>query len=236
MLKCILLDDELPGLAYLKMLCEQIPELSVVKAFNDPQLFLEESSRLQFDFCIIDIEMPRMNGLQVASLLKGKPVIFATAYKDFAAEAYDLDVIDYLRKPIKQDRLAQAMIKIKNHIETRGSLEDSFTINTDRGKSIIYFKDLLYIITSTVDARDKEVFLGNGTTLIFKNLTFEKLQQQLPALEFLRINKKQIVAKKIIRSYTATEIISTLLDTNGNELRFNLSDIYRDAVLTAIQG
>jgi hypothetical protein len=55
-------------------------------------------------------------------------------------------------------------------------------------------------------------------------------------LEFLRINKKQIVAKKIIRSYTATEIISTLSDTNGNELRFNLSDTYRDAVLTVIQG
>jgi DNA-binding LytR/AlgR family response regulator len=236
MLKCILLDDELPGLAYLKMLCEQIPGLNVVKAFNDPQLFLEESARLQFDFCIIDIEMPHMNGLQVASLLKGKPVIFATAYKDFAAEAYDLDVIDYLRKPIKQDRLAQAIIKIKNHLEAKSSLENSFTINTDRGKSIIHFKDLLYVNTSVVDARDKEAFLANGTTLLFKNLTFEKLQQQLPALEFLRINKKQILAKKIIRSYTATEIISALVDINGNELRFNLSDIYRNAVLAAIQG
>jgi DNA-binding LytR/AlgR family response regulator len=236
MLKCILLDDELPGLAYMKMLCEQIPELEVVKAFNDPQLFLEESGRLSFDFCIIDIEMPHMNGLQVAALLKGKPVIFATAYKEFAAEAYELDVVDYLQKPIKQDRLAHAITKIKNHLETRNSLEHSFTINTDRGKSIIYFKDLLYVNTSAVDARDKEAFLANGTALIFKNLTFEKLQQQLPALEFLRINKKQILSKKIIRSYTATEIISTLVDSNGHELRFNLSDIYRDAVLASIQA
>jgi DNA-binding LytR/AlgR family response regulator len=236
MLKCILLDDELPGLAYMKMLCEQIPELNVVKAFNDPQLFLEESARLQFDFCIIDIEMPAMNGLQVASLLKGKPIIFATAYKDFAAEAYDLDVIDYLRKPMHQDRLAQAIIKVKNHIESKSRLEDSFTINTDRGKSIIHFKDLLYVNTSVVDARDKEAFLANGTTLVLKNLTFEKLQQQLPVLEFIRINKKQILSKKIVKSYTATEIISILSDTNGNELHFNLSDTYRDAVLAAIQG
>jgi DNA-binding LytR/AlgR family response regulator len=236
MLKCILLDDELPGLTYLKMLCEQIPELEVVKAFNDPQLFLKESPLLQFDFCIIDIEMPQINGLQVASLLKHKPVIFATAYKEFAAEAYDLDVIDYLRKPIQQGRLVQAINKIKNHLETRGTEEHSFTVNTDRGKSIIYFKDLLYINTAVVDARDKEAFLANGTTLIFKNLTFEKLQQQLPAFGFLRINKKQILAKKIIKSYTATEIISTLSDSHGIELRFNLSDTYRDSVSTALQS
>ena len=86
-LKCLLLDDELPGLAYLKMLCEQIPKLEVVKAFNNPQLFLEELSSLEFDLCILEVEMPGMNGLQVANLLKGKPVIFATAYKDYAAEA-----------------------------------------------------------------------------------------------------------------------------------------------------
>jgi DNA-binding LytR/AlgR family response regulator len=236
MLKCILLDDELPGLTYLKMLCEQIPDLEVVKAFNDPQLFLKESADLHFDFCIIDIEMPNINGLQVASLLKHKPVIFATAYKEFAAEAYDLDVVDYLRKPIKQDRLVQAIAKIKNHLETHRSQEHSFTINTDRGKSIIHFKDLLYINTSAVDARDKEAFLTNGETLIFKNLTFEKLQQQLPALEFLRINKKQVLAKKIIKSYTATEIISSLFDTNGIELRFSLSDTYRDSVWLALQS
>jgi DNA-binding LytR/AlgR family response regulator len=163
-------------------------------------------------------------------------VIFATAYKEFAAEAYDLDVIDYLRKPIQQGRLVQAINKIKNHLETRGTEEHSFTVNTDRGKSIIYFKDLLYINTAVVDARDKEAFLANGTTLIFKNLTFEKLQQQLPAFGFLRINKKQILAKKIIKSYTATEIISTLSDSHGIELRFNLSDTYRDSVSTALQS
>lgn len=236
MLKCILLDDELPGLAYLKMLCEQIPELEVVKAFNDPELFLKESGTLQFDFCIIDIQMPKINGLQVASQLKHKPVIFATAYKDFAAEAYNLDVVDYIQKPIKQERLVQAIAKVKKNIEAGSSHELSFTVNTDRGKSLVYFKDLLYASTSSVDARDKEAFLADGTTLIFKNLTFEKLQQQLPAQEFLRINKKQVLAKRLIQSYTATEIISTLAEPGGNPLRFNLSDAYRESVWAALQS
>ena len=97
-LKCLLLDDELPGLTYLKMLCEQIIDIEVVKTFNDPVLLLNEQSFLDYDFCIMDIEMPSMNGLQVANLLNGKPVIFTTAYKEYAVEAFDLNAIDYVQK------------------------------------------------------------------------------------------------------------------------------------------
>lgn len=55
-LKCILLDDEIPSLRFLKMLCEQIPGLEVVKTFNDPTVLLSEYRKLSFDFCILDIE------------------------------------------------------------------------------------------------------------------------------------------------------------------------------------
>ena len=110
-LRCLLLDDELPGLTYLKMLCEQLPELEVVKAFNSPDIFLKEVPNLDFDLCILDIEMPAMNGLHVANLLQGKPVIFVTAYKEFAAEAFDLDAIDYVRKPVKKRTAATGYTK-----------------------------------------------------------------------------------------------------------------------------
>ena len=84
------------------MLCEQLPELEVVKAFNNPEVFLSELPNLDFDLCILDIEMPQMNGMQVANLLNGKAVIFTTAYKEYAAEAFDLDAVDYVSKPIKK--------------------------------------------------------------------------------------------------------------------------------------
>ena len=93
-IKCLLLDDELPGLTYLKMICEQVPGVEVVRAFNDPLKFIAESEQLDFDLCILDIEMPQMSGLEVARLLAGKPVIFTTAYKEYAAEAFDLNAID----------------------------------------------------------------------------------------------------------------------------------------------
>lgn len=72
------------------MLCEQIPELEVVKAFNRTDLFLSEIDKIDFDLCILDIEMPRMNGVEIARLLKDKLIIFTTAHKEYAAEAFDL--------------------------------------------------------------------------------------------------------------------------------------------------
>ena len=125
----MLLDDELPSLTYLKMLCEQIPELEVIRVFNNASLFLREISGLEFDLCILDIEMPGIDGLQIAKLLKGRPLIFTTGYSEYAAEAFDLDAVDYVRKPIKLDRLQLAVQKavlrtdkgsvLKNHIQLK---------------------------------------------------------------------------------------------------------------------
>lgn len=235
MLKCLLLDDELPGLTYLKILCEQISEVEVIKAFNDPELFLKEAPHLSFDFCIIDIQMPRINGLQVAASLRHKPIIFATAYAEYAAEAYDLDVIDYIRKPIEKERLKTAIGKIERKLQAVSNKGQSITVNTHKGRSIIHCNDILYISTSAIDARDKEVFLSGENSVLIKNMNFEKLQQLLPLSEFIRINKKQLLAKKIISSYTSSEIISTLTDNQGHVLRFNLSDSYRAVVLSALQ-
>jgi two-component SAPR family response regulator len=105
------LDDELPGLTYLRRLCEQIPELEVVKAFDNPLKLIESLKDLEFDLCILDIEMPYKNGLEVAIALQHKPVIFTTAYKEYAADAFDLNAVDYIRKPIDKTRLESAVKK-----------------------------------------------------------------------------------------------------------------------------
>ena len=120
-LRCLLLDDELPGLTYLKMLCEQLPELEVVRSFNSPKKLLEELPSLEFDLCILDIEMPEMNGLQVANLLGNKPVIFTTAYKEYAADAFDVNAIDYITKPVKKERLQQAITKAIKQIDGKSN-------------------------------------------------------------------------------------------------------------------
>lgn len=235
-LKCLLLDDELPGLTYLKMLCEQIPQLEVVKAFNHPQSFLEELPALEFDLCILDVEMPGMNGLQVANLLQGKPVIFATAYKDYAAEAFDLDAVDYIRKPIQKERLEQAVQKALKRVANSSSLKEFIQVNTDKGRTLIYLQQLAYIRTSEGDSRDKTAYLKDGTHLCLKNITYDKLLEMLPSSRFCRINKKEIISLDIIKVFNAEEIISNLPSPDGRSLSFSLSEIYKNNLLAQLKN
>lgn len=141
-IKCLLLDDELPGLTFLKMLCEQIPQLEIVKVFNHPEKLLSEVSNLDFDLCILDIEMPDLNGIAIANLLQDKYIIFTTAYKEFAVDAFDLDAVDYITKPIKKERLEKAIAKVLERIEKREK-KKFIRINTDKGKSVLFFDNLL---------------------------------------------------------------------------------------------
>ena len=157
-IKCLLLDDELPGLTYLKMLCEQIPELEIVKVFNNPEKLLAEAPNLDFDLCILDIEMPDLNGMAVANLLENKYIIFTTAYKEFAVEAFEIDAVDYITKPVKKERLEKAVAKVLKRIEKQEQ-KQFISINTNKGKSVLFFNHLLYIKPSDTGSRDKVALL-----------------------------------------------------------------------------
>jgi DNA-binding LytR/AlgR family response regulator len=192
-LKCLLLDDELPGLTYLKMLCEQIPELEIVKAFDNPEKLLAEIPKLDFDLCITDIEMPGIDGLTLASLLQDKLVIFATAYKNYAAEAFDIDAVDYITKPVTRERLQKAVGKALDQFTKATLVKKCIHLNTDKGKALLYFDQIQYVRTAVIDSRDKEVFLVDGTSLILKNIKFDSLLSQLPSVDFCRVNKRKLL-------------------------------------------
>jgi DNA-binding LytR/AlgR family response regulator len=216
------------------MLCEQLPELEVVKAFNSPDIFLKEVPNLDFDLCILDIEMPAMNGLHVANLLQGKPVIFVTAYKEFAAEAFDLDAIDYVRKPVKKERLQQAIQKAVNRI-SKSSAKNFVQLNTDKGKALLFFDQVGYIKTSDSDSRDKTVQLLDGTVLTLKNISFEKLLEVLPTEQFSRINKKELVAIKSVHFFSHDEITTSIPQSSGKPLVLTLSESYRQEFIGKIR-
>lgn len=233
-LKCLLLDDELPGLTYLKMLCEQIPELEVVKAFDNPEKLLAEMADLDFDLCITDIEMPGIDGLSVANLLKEKMVIFTTAYKEYAADAFDIEAIDYITKPVKKERLQKAVVKALEKNNKKATNKKFVQLNTDKGKALLFFDQILYIQPSETDSRDKEVLMKDGNIILLKNITFAKLLSHLPKADFCRINKKEIIAMKTVKFFAHDEITATISDKNGKNLVLFLSDIYRSDFLCKV--
>lgn len=234
-LKCLLLDDELPGLTYLKMLCEQISGLTVVKSFNDPSKFLEEFPSLDFDLCIIDIEMPQYDGLKVANLLQGKTVIFATAYKEYAAEAFDLNAVDYLRKPVSLDRLKKAIAKARIQINSQPEPNRFFTCNTDKGKSRILFEQLAWIGTSQVDSRDKTAHLKDGSSILLKNISFETLLKSL-SKNFIRINKQEIINLDFVQYFSYDQITTILNLDSGKPIILSLSERFREEFLTKVNS
>jgi DNA-binding LytR/AlgR family response regulator len=229
MIKCVILDDELLAISYLKLLCEQIEGIEVVKAFNNPKIFLQEIDDIDCDLCILDIEMQGMNGLQVAGLIKHKKIIFTTAYKEYAAEAFDLDVVDYVRKPIKKERLQQAFEKVQKLTEQQTD-QSFFEWNTNLGKSRILTADIVYIKTSEIDSRDKDVILKNNSDIILKNLSFKNLAELLPQKNFVQINKKEMVNTKYIQVFSASEIILDRSTTDGSPVKLVVSDVFRSQI------
>ena len=229
-IKCLLLDDELPGLTYLKMLCEQIPELEIVKVFNNPEKLLAEAPNLDFDLCILDIEMPDLNGMAVANLLENKYIIFTTAYKEFAVEAFEIDAVDYITKPVKKERLEKAVAKVLKRIEKQEQ-KQFISINTNKGKSVLFFDHLLYIKASDTDSRDKVAFLKDGSTLVLKNISYEKLQEKLSKVRFCRINKREIIAVSIVNFFTHDEITTNVMLPNGKSLVLSLGLSFKDDFL-----
>lgn len=228
-LKCLLLDDELPALSYIKALCEQLPDVEVVKAFDDPAKFLEAIPHLDFNLCILDIQMPGFTGLEIAGRLNNKLIIFTTAYKEFAAEAFDLNAVDYIRKPLQKERFELAMSKARQALKTQTSVEKTQVLwNTDRGKTLIAFSDILYITSSETDSRDKVLYLESGQRSTIKNTGFEQILSVLPAKKFCRINKKDIIALKTVRHFTADEVKTTISLKHNLLLNLPLSEVYRE--------
>lgn len=227
MIKCVILDDELLAISYLKLLCEQIENVEVVKAFNDPNLFLNEIENIDCNVCILDIEMPGMNGLQVAEHIPdSKKIIFTTAYKEYAAEAFDLNVVDYVRKPIKRERLAQAFEKAGKLVQNTHK-KDFIEWNTNIGKTIIFTNQIAYIRTSEIDSRDKDITLRDGTTIVLKNLNFKNLLEMLPAKDFAQANKKEIIALSFIKAFSNNEIITAIPVNDKSFLKLQIGEIYK---------
>lgn len=227
-IRCLLLDDELPGLTFLKMLCEQMPELEVVKAFNSPQILLQEQGALEYDLLITDIEMPGMNGLQVADALKGKAIIFTTAYKNFAVDAFDRDAVDYVVKPVRAERLHQAVQKVASRIlKPAAEPAKQIQLNTDKGKALINVDKIFSIVTSKIDSRDKLLILSDNIKIMAKNASFEKLLEMLPPKDFCRINKTTIIALKHVQFYAHDVITADIFSSDGHHYTFPLSEIYR---------
>jgi DNA-binding LytR/AlgR family response regulator len=200
-IKCIAADDEPPALDIIEDYISQVPFLKLIKKFTDGIGALEYIVKNEADLIFLDIEMGGISGTQLLKSLTKKPnVIMTTAYRNYAAEAFDLNVTDYLLKPFSFERFLKAVEKAYGILKSEKNLpvtetRDYFFVKSNYKMVRINFDDILYI-----EGMSEYVVIKTKTGNIITLLSFKIIEQTLPESRFIRIHKSYMVSLEKIDS------------------------------------
>ncbi|MCG2459771.1 LytTR family DNA-binding domain-containing protein [Flavobacteriaceae bacterium F89] len=201
-IKTIIIDDEPKAIDVLNRYCNETELVEVVATFRDPIKALEFLQTQSVHLLFLDINMPKISGMEFLNILKIKPkVIFTTAYSEYAVDSFDYDTVDYLLKPIEFQRFMKAVAKVRNLIASNDSSSNTLT-ERNATEKIIYIKSgpKLY----KIDVADILYLEKDGNYLIFHTKDKKILSRQnmkdvfeiVSPKEFLRVHKSYIVAIK----------------------------------------
>lgn len=148
MIRAILVDDEQLSLHHLKNKLLEIGKIEVIKTFSNGTDVLKEMKNLNFNVAFLDIEMPGLNGLDLAEIIRGWDrqiqIVFVTAYRDYAIQAFELHSIDYLLKPIMVERLEKTVFRLQEHFLTHEREHRVKTLNSNSLKVICFSEFIVY--------------------------------------------------------------------------------------------
>ncbi len=231
-IRCLIVDDEPPAIQLLEKYAGMIDQLKVVGTSQSAVKAFDMLKTTEVDLIFLDIRMPVLNGIDFVKTLQHPPaVIITTAYREYALDGYDLDIIDYLLKPIAFDRFLKAVDRYRERHTDPTNIADKpdaidhsgyifFNVNKTHHKimvdDIVYIeslKDYVRIHTTT----DRLVVKGNlGTTM-----------KGLPVTKFLRIHRSFAIALGHVKSYNQSEV-----NVGGEKLPIGVS--YREEVVDVL--
>jgi two-component system response regulator AlgR len=207
-LRTLIVDDEPLAIERMQVLCAELPQLSVIGTASDGEAALRLAEKLKPELLLLDMTMPGIDGLGVARQLARRPdppaVIFVTAHEDFAVEAFDLEAVDYVLKPVAADRLERAIDRAIGRRE-RGQTDDARQWLSEFW--VPHRSELLRIDADQVDRIDAErdyvrlhvgASEGQGRSYLLLQ-TIAGLEGRLDPAKFLRIHRSTILRRDRIR-------------------------------------
>jgi DNA-binding LytR/AlgR family response regulator len=229
-LKCIIIDDEPIARKVLKEFIEDIDFLELIGQAENPLKAMSLLNENTVDLIFLDINMPKINGID---FLKNSnttaSVIMTTAYAEHAVEAYGLDVLDYLVKPIGFDRFVKACNKALKFQESKQKVsvqtqknDDYFFVKCDNQIEKIFYSDLLY-----AEAMLNYVMLYTTSKKLMVYITIKSLEEQLPQDMFIKVHKSFIVNILKVKSIEGNMI-------NIGEAKITISQNLRETVIKKI--
>jgi len=232
-IRCLIVDDEPLAIKLVKTHVEKISSLELVATCKNALQAMDLLRRQNVDLMFLDIEMPEITGLEFLKTISHPPkVIFTTAYRQYAAEGFDLDVIDYLLKPISFERFIRAINRYFERVEkeTRGTLpagviphEERFIYIYDNKKTFkIYLRDILFI-----EGAGEYVKVHTTEKIFLSREPMHEMESKLPKGQFIRIHKSFIVSVSRITAFSAASI-------HIRNLELPIGRSYKDAVYKAL--
>lgn len=200
MIKAIALDDEELALEVVQAYCDQIDYIDLVQTFTGQDKAIKYLNKFDVDLLFLDIQMPKLNGVDLYKSLKRQTkVIFTTAYSHYAVEGFNVSASDYLLKPFSPERFLTAVEKVKREMELENFSPEGNTNLTVRADFKLYNIPLASILM--VEAMDDyiQIYLENGKKIVAR-YTMKAILQKLPPSEFRRVHRSFIVPLKRIKS------------------------------------
>ncbi|MEL6942875.1 MAG: LytTR family DNA-binding domain-containing protein [Bacteroidota bacterium] len=213
--RCLVVDDEPLAAGLLEKHIQQIPQLELVASCWNALEAFEILKKEKIDLIFLDIQMPVLNGIEFVKSLQHPPsIIFTTAYRDYAVESYELEVVDYLLKPITFTRFFKSINKYLSRLEQKTPndpitntnhtssthAEEFIYVNTNRKYVKVLFQEILYI-----ESLKDYVRIHTDNQRITTKDKISEFVEKLPNY-FLRIHRSFIVNTKQIKAYTVNDI------------------------------
>lgn len=226
MIRCIAVDDEQLVRELLEDNIRQVPFLQLVKTCRNALEALDVIQHEQVDLMFLDIQMPKLSGLQLLQSLPQPPMaILVTAYESYALEGYNLQVVDYLLKPFSFERFLKACTRAQElhrlkQTPTAGAGPHSFFVNVEYTQVKIITDDITYI-ESLKDYL--KIHLSGTTKSVLTRMTMKAMEEKLPSGAFIRTHKSYLVATRKI-----TAIKRDLVCIGAEEIP--VSEFYKENV------
>lgn len=229
MIKCIAVDDEPLALELLEDNISKVPFLQLVAKCENVMEAMQVLQEQTVDLIFLDIQMPGLTGIQfIQSMIQKPMVIFVTAYEKHALDAFNLDVIDYLVKPVALDRFVKACNKAKElyvlKSKNKETTPDYFFVNVDYSLQKVIFNDIMWI----EGLKDYiKIHLKSSSKPVVTRMSMKSIEELLPSDKFIRVHKSFVIS---IANVTSIRKKSVFI----GPMEISISDSYPDAMTTII--
>lgn len=199
MLRCIIVDDEHAVISELEFLIESIDEIKVIATYTDGIQALENITDMNIDIALLDIEMPEITGIELAKRIneidENVNIIFTTAYKQYALDAFEIGAVHYLLKPIRKEKLITAIDRVREPVDNqikvikgKSDLPEKISVKGNNSTTFTKIKDIIYI-----ESLSGKTFLVTKKEKLESKEKLQFWQKELSEVGFLRCHRSYIV-------------------------------------------